>query len=190
MSRPRSKPTPKPKPVAPPSPEAYAIGRYLELVAQAALPYESRWTLRALARVDPGLHQALAEQQELYHHALVTAEPDELKLQAEAMVRGWGAAVRRMEESGQPDDAYVVGLDTNTGIRVAIAYNKVVQARFQFLHGPRAIVLTPDEVATLVAAQGMMLAVKAAFPGSELRAVRDRQDEAEDILQPADEDDA
>jgi hypothetical protein len=80
MTRPRSKSTPKPKPAASPSPEAYAIGRYLELVAHAALPYESRWTLRALARVDPGLHQALAEQRELYHRALITAEPDELKI--------------------------------------------------------------------------------------------------------------
>jgi hypothetical protein len=84
------------------------------------------------------------------------------------MVRGWGAAVRTMEAAQEPDNAYVVGLDTNTGTRVAIAYNKVVQVRFQFLHGPRAIVRTPDEVATLVAAQGMMLAIKAAFPGAEI----------------------
>ena len=52
------------------------------------------WSLADLQRVDPGLHEALLDQQRLLAEALA---PDEVAVHEAAMVRGWQAAVERME---------------------------------------------------------------------------------------------
>ena len=52
------------------------------------------WSLVDLRRVDPGLHEALLDQQRLLAAALA---PDEVAVHTAAMARGWKAAVERME---------------------------------------------------------------------------------------------
>ena len=47
-------------------------------VGEAAKSFESRWTLTALKRVDTGLHRRFTEQQDLYHHALITGSDREV----------------------------------------------------------------------------------------------------------------
>jgi hypothetical protein len=164
---------PKVVPVVLPSAEARMLGEFMALVGAAAASFEGRWSLRALRRVDPELYALVMEQQELYHEALVTGEMACLKVQAEAMVRGWNAATRRMEEVGEEDDAYVLGLDTNTGTVVAIGDNKAIGPRVRALH-PRALVFTPDEVATMASSLRTLAPLQAAFPGAELVRLTDK----------------
>lgn len=135
-------------------------------VSDAARPYESRWTLRALQSLDPDLHARFREQQDLWHAALVTGDDDEVREQTEAMCRGWSAICRRME--GQPDDSYLLGTDPRTGLKVAISAQQAAMDRVREVHGERVVWVTPDEVATLLSAQQGIASIKGAFPGAQL----------------------
>lgn len=153
-------------------------------VSEAAKPFESRWTLRALQRVDAELYLLLVEQQGLYHEALVTGSPAEAREQAAAMCRGWAAATRRMEQSGAEDDAYLLGLHPTTGTKVAIGSAKHAIDRVRQVHGEAVIWMTPDEVAAMVGGleslKGVQ-AVKNLWPDAEvIRLHRDEpaQDDA------------
>ena len=46
----------------------------MQRVSEAAIPFESRWTLRSLKRIDPDLHSRLLEQQGLYHEMVKRQE--------------------------------------------------------------------------------------------------------------------
>jgi len=160
------------------------ITKLMAQVSDAAKPFESRWTLRALQRVDADLHQLLVEQQSLYHEALVTGSTGDAKEQAAAMCRGWAAATRRMEQAGVEDDAYLLGLHPATGTKVAIGSAKHAIDRVRQVHGEDVIWMTPDEVAAMVAGleslKGIQ-AVKNLWPDAEvIRLYRDEpaQDDA------------
>lgn len=160
------------------------ITKTMGQVSDAAKPFESRWTLRALQRVDADLHQLLVEQQGLYHEALVTSDMRNVEEQAAAMCRGWAAATRRMEQSGAEDDAYLMGLHGATGTKVAIGSAKHAIDRVRQIHGEDVIWLTPDEVAAMVGGLESIKgvhAVKNLWPGAEvIRLYRDEpaQDDA------------
>ena len=137
-------------------------------VSQAARPYESRWTLRALLAADPELYSKFREQQALWNAALITGDEGDIAEQTGAMCRGWAAITLRMEESGAPDDAYLIGVCPRTGTRVAIGDQIAARDRVRELEGERTIWLTPHEVATLMGSAQTLASLKGLFPGAEL----------------------
>lgn len=161
-----------------PSPAPAASGptvadRMVQQECVAAAAFESRWTLRALRRVDGELCEAIEDQLSLFHEALVTASDEALIVEhGEAMCRGWSAAVRRMESAAEPDDAYLLGICVKTGLKVAISDQRAASARVREVHGERAIFMTPDEAAAMVAGLQGIAAVKALWPNSEVIEVR------------------
>jgi hypothetical protein len=144
-------------------------------VTKASNAFEARWTMLALKRVDNELYEALQEQQGLYYEATVQGSEDDIKAHAEALVRGYAAAVVTMEQAEHPDDAYLVG--RHNGMVVVISEHKAVQNKLVELAstGERAVLMSPDEVALLMGSmQGlsMISAIKQLFPGAELIAPR------------------
>lgn len=150
------------------APDHKLVAKVLDTVRPAESAFRSRWRLSTLRRVDAGLHQALREQIDLYHAALVTGSDADLKIQSEAMVRGWRAACAALESPLQPDDAYLVGFDARTGIRVVIAEQQGAIGRVQCLKGERVLIVTPDEVAALMAASTILAETKVLFPDAEI----------------------
>ena len=129
----------------------------------------------ALARVDADLAQRMAEQIALYNEAVVTGTIADLKIHADALKRGYAKCVRVMEASGVLDDAYLIGLDTATGLRVAIGDKRASAERVAELHGSGVVWMTADEIARLWASiQGLRRvdAVKEFFPGAEVISIR------------------
>lgn len=140
-------------------------------VGAAARTFEARWTNLALRRVDSGLATRLFEQRGLFDQACITGTVDEVELHGAAMCRGWSAAVRAMEQADEPDDAYMLGSDPATGLKVAVGQSKASVGRVAELHGQDVVWVTPDEVAALMAsveAFKFAYAVKQHFPGAEL----------------------
>lgn len=148
------------------------VGDALAMVAPAETAFRSRWRLGTLARIDADLHALLVEQIDLYNTALVTGSDGEVAAQAAAMVRGWHAAVAALEAPLAPDDAYLVGVDWNTGTRVVIAEQSGSVGRVQRVDGERVVIVTPDEVARLVAGMTVLAEVKQFFPDAELLQVQ------------------
>lgn len=147
------------------------VAECLALVQPAETAFRSRWRLSTLARVDAELHAALVEQIDLYNAALVTGSRTDAREHSEAMVRGWRAACAALESPLLPDDAYLTGFDAMTGTRVVIAEQQASIGRVQVIKGERVVVVTPDEVAKLVAGMGLVAEVKKFFPDAELVAV-------------------
>lgn len=150
------------------APDVRLVADCLAAVAPAETAFRSRWRLGTLARVDGELHRLLSEQIDLYNAALVTGSDSEARTQAEAMVRGWRAAVAALESPLQPDDAYFVGFDPNTGTRVVVAEQLTAVGRIQRVEGERVVLVTPDEVARMVAGMAIVSEVKQFFPDSEI----------------------
>ena len=144
------------------------IPAVMHRVSEAAVPFETRWTMRALQRVDPELHDRFADQQGLYHDALITGDAVEVEEQSAAMCRGWVAVTRAMEAAAVPDDAYVLGFHSATGTRVAIGDQKQAIARVRQMHGDQVVWITPDEVAALIAGLETLKAAKALWPDAEV----------------------
>jgi hypothetical protein len=145
--------------------------RLLREVGDAAAVFEGRWSLGALARVDAELAQLLADQIQDYHAARLTGTMTELKEEAAACKRGYLKCAAVMEKAGVEDDGYLIGVDTATGMRVAIGDRRASAGRVCELHGRNVVWLNPDEVARLWASiQGLRRidAVKEQFPGAEV----------------------
>lgn len=154
-----------------PSPAPLDLAAVMQRVSDAATPFESRWTLRALRRVDRDLHDRLLEQQGLYHEALVTGDPAAVEEHAAAMCRGWAMVTRVMEAAAVEDDAYLLGHDPKTGTTVAVGENRHAIDRVRALHGQRVVWLTPDEIAALFAGIERfktIAAIKQQFPAAEI----------------------
>ena len=147
-------------------PGALDLAAVMRRVSDAAAPFESRWTLRALQRLDPELHDRLVDQQQLYHEALVTGDSSDIEEQSAAMCRGWAAVARAMAAASVPDDAYLLGF--HGGVRVAIGEQKHAIARVRELHGAPVIWITPDEVAALVAGLEAFKGAKCLWPDAEI----------------------
>ena len=147
-------------------------------VADAASAFESRWTLRALKRVDPELAALLSEQERLWGEALVTGSEAEIEEQTAAMCRGWAKVTARMQD--EPDDAYLIGMAPN-GLKVAIGNQRAAMARVREMHGEAVIFVTPDECATMLAAQQELAKIKGAFPGAEIIDLYPRERRLEDV---------
>lgn len=162
----------------------------IQLVSAAAATYESRWTMRALKRVDADLCEAIEDQQSMFHTALITGEDEQIIEHGEAMCRGWSAAVTRMEQANELDDAYVLGF--HNGVTVAIGSQRSASARVRELHGDRVVWLTPDEVACLFAGLQDVAKVKSLWIDAEIVGIRNKLVSAAIELfpdEPAQEDD-
>ncbi len=146
-------------------PRALDIAAVMRRVSEAAAPFESRWTLTALHRIDPDLHDRLLDQQSLYHQALVTGDAEDVEEQSAAMCRGWVTVTRVMVAAAVPDDAYQLGF--HAGTRVAIGEQKHAVSRVRDLHGNPVIWITPDEVAALVAGVEAIKTAKSLWPDAE-----------------------
>lgn len=138
----------------------------LALVSPAEASFHSRWRLSSLKRVDADLHEALTEQQELFHAAMIVGDKSELRAQSEAMVRGWAAACRAME--GQPEDAYLMGMDDVSGVQVVIAEHKGCRDELAKRYGEPLVLMTPNEVAALLGTVELIKRAKQHFPDAEL----------------------
>lgn len=148
-----------------------AVRHWLGEVSAAAIPLESRWTMLALRRVDEGLARRLHEQRGLFDQAVFSGSSDEIETHGSAMCRGYAAAVRALSSAEEPDDAYQLGSDPETGCRVAIGSQKAAVARVREIHGEDVIWITPDEVACLLSSVEKFKfvgAVKQMFPGAEV----------------------
>jgi hypothetical protein len=145
-----------------------ARNSHYSLVSDAARAFESRWTLRALWRVDPDLHAMFLEQQALWNQALVAGSDAEIEEQTAAMCRGWAAITRRLVEAEAPDDAYLLGRCPKTGLAVAIGDQLAAMDRVRELHGEQIVWLTPAEVATLLAGTQALAELRQVFPGAEI----------------------
>lgn len=150
--------------------ESYIAG-WMSKVSEAAMSFESRWTMRALRRVSADMHEAMTDQLALYHEALVTGQKREVDEHAAATIRGYVAVTGVMQAAGEPDDAYVLGFDARTGTRIAIGDQKACIARVREVHGAKVVWITADECAALFAqVEGFktISAIKNLFPGTEI----------------------
>lgn len=150
------------------------VEQMMRCVGEAASAFESRWTMRALKRVDADLYEAIDDQLSMFHEALLKGEDSEIREHGEAMCRGWVAAVSKMEQLNEPDDAVMLGQDSKTGMVVAIGNQKAATQRVRELHGERVVFLTPDEVASMFAGMQIVAKVKALWPGAEIEEVRSK----------------
>lgn len=140
-------------------------------VSDVAILFERRWTWNHLERVNKELAKALMEQRSLFDHATLRGSVGDIETHGAATCRGWLAAIRAMEASGDGDSAYLVGRDPVSGLTVAIGAQKSAAERVVELYGGEAIHITPDEVATMFASvEGFKSigAIKARFPGAEV----------------------
>jgi predicted exporter len=153
------------------APASTVVSETMKLVSPAEDAFLSRWRMTTLERLDKELHDRVAEQRDLYHSAQVTGSDAELRDHAAAMVRGWRAACQRMEAPLQPDDAYMVGHDLMTGTHVVIAERTSAAARAQTVDGITRKLVTPDEVAKLLAAFETINQAKSLFPDAEVVAM-------------------
>lgn len=154
---------------------AKVVTECLAMVAPAEAAFRSRWRMSTLERVDKELHDLLCEQIDLYSTELISGATNDLREQAAAMVRGWSAAVRCMEGSGDPDDAYLTGLDWASKTRVVISSSKQSLQHVKAEDGVRLVAVSPDEVAKLLGSLGIITLTKEHFPDAELIEIQREQ---------------
>lgn len=138
---------------------------------EAAAGFEARWTMIGLRRHDHGLAVSLFEQKELFAEACAIGDMNEIKVHGASLVRGYAAAVKAMEAAQIPDDSYLLGVCPTTGFKVAIGVQKAARKRVVELHGQDVVMISPDEVATLMASSEAFMtvaAIKKKFPGAEV----------------------
>lgn len=145
--------------------------------SEAAEAFEGRWTMRALRRVDSDLAEALQDQIDMFNKELVTGRMSDVKEQGEALIRGYAVCAKAMSESGEPDDAYMIGEDIATGTKVAVGFNRSCINRVRELHGERVVWVTPDEVASMFAGMQTVARVKQLWPGAEIERIDRYEDE-------------
>ena len=151
------------------------ISHWHNETSTAAALFERRWTWLALRRVDDDLATRLHEQRGLYNEACVTGAPQDITEHGAALCRGYAAALKTMEDAGEPDDAYLLGQCPTTGLKVAVGHHPGSIGRIAKMHGSDVIWISPDEIATLMAtaeAFTRVAALKRAFPGAEVVNVR------------------
>lgn len=152
-------------------PDVRLVSDCLAMVAPAETAFRSRWRLGTLQRVDAELHRLLVEQIDIYNISLVTGTDQEARTQSEAMVRGWRAAIAVLEAPLVQDDAYLVGVDYTTGTRVVVAEQLASVGRVQSVKGEKVVLVTPDEVARMVAGMQLVAEAKSFFPDAEILTV-------------------
>jgi hypothetical protein len=155
--------------------EHAALIHWMRAAFEAASLFEARWTLAALKRVDADIYRRLCEQRALFDKALITGSVADIDRHGAAMCRGYALAVMALERAGEADNAYLLGQDPGSGLRVAIGDQKAAAARVQEVHGKTVVWVTPDEVAIMLAnieAFKPTASIKLLFPGAEIVELR------------------
>ena len=76
------------------------VQRVCAEVAEARIRYDDRWYgLKHLAVVDAGLVGDIEAQEAMLRDAIASGDDNEIRIHGEAMVRGWQAANKRMEDN-------------------------------------------------------------------------------------------
>ena len=78
------------------------------------------------------LATALFEQRALFNQECVTGQPADIALHGESLCRGYQVCARAMEEAGADDDAYLLGSDPVSGLKVAIGYQRAAAAHIKW----------------------------------------------------------
>jgi hypothetical protein len=146
------------------------VGEVATQVAAAATAFEGRWTQLALRRQSPDLADRLNEQIKLWHDEVAGGDEEEILAVGRALIRGYRLTYRIMEGDGVPDDAYQFGQARDGTI---VSFGPVAAAGRVAERYPdkRIAHFTFDEAAELLA-NGTVAAVKAQFPGAEIKEVR------------------
>jgi hypothetical protein len=147
------------------------ISQWSEHVSKAAQAFEARWTMLALMRVDADLATRLHDQRNLFVEMVIKGTARDVAAHGAAMCRGYVVAIAALEAANQPDDAYRIGRDPESGVTVAIGDQKAAVNRVREVYGDDVIFISPDEVATLFAnveAFRSVGIVKRRFPGAEI----------------------
>ncbi len=145
--------------------------RMLNKQSDAAAKFEARFTMNALQREAPDLHEALEDQRGMFHESLVTGTDSEIVDHGEAMCRGWAAAITAMEKSGITDDAIHIGEFGE--VVVAIGRQQKAPQWLREQYGEKVTYLTPREVAALYFKIREVDVVKKLWPDAEIVDVRD-----------------
>ena len=147
----------------------------------AAAAFERRWTLLALRRVNRELAARLQQQRELFDKMCSAGTAYQIEVQGAALCRGYLVSTKAVEAAAEPDDAYMLGLDPTSGLKVAIGHQRAAVERIVEVHGQRTCWVSPDEIAVMMASveQFKKIAeVKQSFPGAEIMDLRRRDDGA------------
>jgi hypothetical protein len=157
--------------------EDAAVRHWLKAVGEAAAPFEGRWTWASLRRINPDIHRRLFEQRGMFDAATFKGTVADIETQGAALCRGYRAAIQTMEAADEPDDAYLIGQDPKSGLKVAISQMKAAIERARQVHGEKTIWVTPDEVAMIVASGELVKisVIKQAWPGAEVIGIRFRR---------------
>lgn len=145
--------------------------------SEAAKAFESRWTIRALRRVNSELGEALQDQIDLFNEALIKGSMGEVRDQGEALIRGYAVCAKAMDDAGEPDDAYMIGKDPDTGLTVAIGENRLCVDRVRDVYGEKVVWVVPDEIASIMAGMQTVARVKQLWPGAEIERIDRYPDE-------------
>jgi hypothetical protein len=154
--------------------EHTALTKWQTAVAEAAIPFEMRWTLAALRRTDAGLYERLQDQRGLFDQAIAAGTSQEIELHGAALCRGYAIVIQALERVAVRDDAYMLGSDGRSGFRVAISQQKASAQHIRELGGD-VVWITPDEVALILAnleSFKPLAAIRRMFPGGEILDVR------------------
>lgn len=141
--------------------------------SEYAALYEARWTMNALMREAPDLHEALEDQIGMFQEALEQQDDAEIIAQGEATCRGWQAAITRMEKSDIANDALHIGQFGECVVAVGRAQKCPKWLREEY--GDDLVYLTPRECAALYAKLEMVNEVKKEWPGAEIIDIREKQ---------------
>lgn len=151
--------------------------RILAKVSSQAALFEARWTMNTLLRESPDLHEALEDQQGMFHESLVTGDDRQIVMHGEATCRGWQAAIIAMEKSGIADDAYHVGVFGHT--TVVIGRSKTPPQHLIEQYGEDLVYLNPREVAAIWVKIEQVAEVKRLWPDAEVMDIRSKAEVAE-----------
>lgn len=130
--------------------------------------FDARWTMSALERVDAPLAEKLRTQVSKFHRSLVVSDLDEVEKHGAATVRGYRRAIDVMEAAEVEDDAYLVGQDSQSGLRVVVARSNATLTHDPKRFGENAFVVQVDELARLFASTpnfAVLAAAAKSFPG-------------------------
>jgi hypothetical protein len=147
--------------------------KMLERVSRAAALFEARWTMGALLRAEPDLHEAIEDQLGRFHESLVTGQDKEIVTHGEAMCRGWAAAIIAMEKSGIAEDAVHIGEFGD--VIVAIGRAQRCPEWLRERYGEGLTYLRPREVAAMYFQVRAAQEVKRLWPDAEIVEVRGKE---------------
>lgn len=166
----------------------YIAGRaYLDEADMTAAQMEAKWgagRLRLL--VGPELREKFDRQRYLLNQAIWHGELEAVHREAGRMVKGWLALDRAATEAGAPVlDPAVWEITLKDGTVAAIVPDAQHYGAVR-ADGRRVAVYTLEDIARLLAGFPELAAVKHAFPGAKVEAVRRNIDDPVDAIRDTD----